>query len=253
MREFKSFQDYWHFQSTVKKKNRFVRDPDTEEFLCAVRETATQHIEVISAESIVYRAQRGNGWRPVLQEDQIIDEVPIAYPSQRMKPDNEHAVENRANPKGIPYLYVATNKLTALAETRPWVGSFISGWIFKIRYPLRIVNLTNVSRPTRIYVGGEPPPQDRERWVWSDIDEAFAKPVTRDDDILDYVPTQIIAEVFRLAGYDGIAYRSSVGPGHNLALFDLNSADPVTSFGLFQVEATFEEDSVKFRFEGQPP
>jgi hypothetical protein len=49
----------------------------------------------------------------------------------------------------------------------------------------------------------------------------------------------VIAESFRYAGIDGLAYRSSLGDGHNIALFDLDAAD-VTACGLFQVR------SVKF-------
>lgn len=40
----------------------------------------------------------------------------------------------------------------------------------------------------------------------------------------DYVPTQIIAELIKSLGYDGIAYKSSLANGHNIALFDLESA-----------------------------
>ena len=34
------------------------------------------------------------------------------------------------------------------------------------------------------------------------------------------MPTQVLAEFFRESGLDGIAYGSSLGPGHNLVLFD---------------------------------
>ena len=74
------------------------------------------------------------------------------------------------------------------------------------------------------------------------IDEAFARPVTPADDLADYAPTQIIAELFKVHGFDGIAYRSSLGPGHNIALFDLDAANLTNCF-LWQVEA------VKFKFE----
>ena len=54
----------------------------------------------------------------------------------------------------------------------------------------------------------------------------FARPVGRDDDIATYVPTQIIAELFRSEGYDGLAYRSNFGDGgYNIALFDIDAAN----------------------------
>lgn len=47
---------------------------------------------------------------------------------------------------------------------------------------------------------------------------------SRNDHIVDYAPTQFLADAFRQQQYDGIKYRSRVGNGYNLALFDL---DPV--------------------------
>lgn len=52
-------------------------------------------------------------------------------------------------------------------------------------------------------------------------------PITRDDQRINYVPTQIISEYIKSIGYDGIIYKSSVGTGNNLALFDISLATPV--------------------------
>ena len=71
----------------------------------------------------------------------------------------------------------------------------------------------------------EPDAPERERAVWRDIDRAFSRPVAVADDVAGYAPTQIMAEVFRQRGFDGVAYRSSLGPPHNIALFDLDAAD----------------------------
>jgi hypothetical protein len=85
--------------------------------------------------------------------------------------------------------------------------------------------------------GEEPPPDERERSVWTDIDVGFAEPVNRSDDVASYAATQIIADLFRLEGYDGIKYRSALSEtGHNIALFDLTAAEP-TSCSIVEVEA----------------
>ncbi len=44
----------------------------------------------------------------------------------------------------------------------------------------------------------------------------------------EYVPTQIIAETLKFRAFDGIAYRSSLGEGHNIALFDLRAASLIS-------------------------
>ena len=56
------------------------------------------------------------------------------------------------------------------------------------------------------------------------IGRAFARPVGRADSSTDYVPTQILAELMRNAGYDGILYDSAVSGGRNLAVFDRKAA-----------------------------
>jgi hypothetical protein len=65
----------------------------------------------------------------------------------------------------------------------------------------------------------------RENTVWRHIDRAFATPVTRSDDAAEYVATQVIAELFRDQGFDGVAYKSSFGSkAFTLALFELAAA-----------------------------
>ena len=64
----------------------------------------------------------------------------------------------------------------------------------------------------------------REEAVWTDIDNAFARPVNRADDHGEYVPTQILAELFRDEGFDAIVYRSQFDGGINLVCFDPTDA-----------------------------
>ena len=64
--------------------------------------------------------------------------------------------------------------------------------------------------------------------MWIAIDRAFATPVSRDDEFKEYVPTQIIAELFKSEGFDGIVYKSLLSDdGFNLAIFNLDDANIV--------------------------
>ena len=98
-----------------------------------------------------------------------------------------------------------------------------------------------------LYLGlGEPEPESdrREECVWGDINRAFSQPVTRTDDVAEYAPTQVLAEAFRSAGYDGIVYGSKRGIGKTVAIFDLTAAK-LANHDLFRVEAvnlTFEPE-----------
>jgi RES domain-containing protein len=141
-----------------------------------------------------------------------------------MKPLTDRAREGRANSKGIPVIYLANDESTAVAEIRPWVGAYVSIGSFRIVRSLRIVNFDAGDAGRKLYLQ-EPSAPERERAVWADIDRAFATPINPSDDVADYAPTQIVAELFRTRGLDGIAYRSSLSTGHNLALFDVDSVE----------------------------
>jgi hypothetical protein len=91
-----------------------------------------------------------------------------------------------------------------------------------------------------------PAPSEVDDIVWAAIDGAFSQPVTSTDDYADYAPTQILAELFRSEGYDGLAYKSAFGEtGYNLALFDIDSAIQINGF-LHTVE------KVAFKFSDDP-
>ena len=235
MPEFKSWKGYWEFEHSTKYRTRYVHAPEVEAFLDSVLQTTEKRVDVLAQEKILWRAQLGCDGEPIYEEGEYIDDNPIPHQPERMKPLSRRASEGRANPKGIPYLYLATNRDTALAEVRPWIGSYISVGQFKTLRELRLVNCTTDQKGFRIFLK-EPSAEKREESVWADIDRAFAKPVSPSDDIADYVPTQIMAELFKANNFDGIAYRSSLGDGHNVALFDLDMTKLISCF-LFKVKS----------------
>lgn len=130
-----------------------------------------------------------------------------------------------------------------MAEVRPWIRSYISVGLFKILKDLVLVNCSveHASVIKFIYLE-EPSPAEREKAVWAHIDQAFSEPVTPDESSADYAPTQILAEAFRSHGYDGVIYKSLLGKGFNVALFDINAADLVNCF-------LYEAKSIAFQFE----
>jgi hypothetical protein len=123
MKAFKSWASYFNFEWAVKHHTRYIYSDDVEVFLQTVSSTAEKRIEVIPKDSYLWRAQLGNDWR---KENEFGEEIPAPYSPDRMRPLPGRAKEGRANPKGIPYLYLASIRETALAEVRPWIGSRIS-------------------------------------------------------------------------------------------------------------------------------
>ncbi len=86
--------------------------------------SATRKVQLKSGQ-IFWRAQLGNVWLEREQDGETY-ELPYAYPAERMKPLSDQASEGRANAKGIPCLYLANRKETAMSEVRTWVGSYVS-------------------------------------------------------------------------------------------------------------------------------
>jgi hypothetical protein len=245
MEIFESVFSYQRFEPSVRYRHRYVRPSGDEEFLRTIAATASQRVEHIPNGTPLWRAQLGNGWYHILFEDGSGNgfNVPVPHAFERMRPLPFRAPEGRASPKGIPVLYLATERETALLEVRPWAGSTITVALFIVQRDLRVVDcsLGSAGKPIWAeYVGPEvedSPPDERDRSVWTDIDLGFAEPVDRSDDEARYAATQIIADLFKLEGYDGIKYRSALSKtGHNIALFDLGAAEP-NSCSLVEVEA----------------
>lgn len=164
------------------------------------------------------------------------------------------ASDGRANPRGIPCLYMADDRHTAIAEVRPWIGSLVSVAIMRTLKDQRLVDVREDNTRTPIYLEGEPSPEKREAAVWSHVARAFREPVLREDNRAGYAPTQIIAEAFRSEGYDGIAYGSAFGKGQvNIVLFDIGAAElqACELHEIRNVQMTHAEVAAHYVFEQQ--
>jgi hypothetical protein len=121
-------------------------------------------------------------------------------------------------------------------EVRPLIGSYVSVAQFVLVKDLTLINCSTPEIGNLAFLRNDLSQEEIEKVVWSRINGAFSAPVERTDDSLDYIPTQIIAETFKLNGFDGIAYKSSYGEnGINVALFDPAAAD-VTNCALYRID-----------------
>jgi hypothetical protein len=210
---------------------RYFRTPDGEQFLADVLEACTTRRTEFASEKKLWRAQLGSARKenvvtPLIDGLELIGSAEVPLPSGRMKPlPVNWGSEGRANPRGISYLYLATNQNTALAEVRPWLAASVSIGEFSIVRDLALIDCSKYHTGIRAVLGPDRS-VTREDGIWSAIDEAFAKPVGRTDDVADYVPTQILSELFKANGYDGIVYKSLLDEeGRNVALFNMDNAE----------------------------
>jgi hypothetical protein len=242
MPNFRSWLSYRRFAESVLRERRYIHTPQTCEFLDAVAATIPT-LEMAEGHPM-WRAQRGHNWGPMYPYDSPgTSDVPWPFSKERMKPRNDRAYEGRANPKGMPVLYASNNRETAMSEVRPWIGAWISVAGLKLVRDVKVVKCLVDNVSISRHYDEEPEDHIKTQVVWSHIDRAFAEPVARGDDVAEYAPTQIVAELFKSMGFDGVLYRSAFGsPGYNVALFDLGCAE-VNLCSLFEVK------SVNFSFQ----
>jgi hypothetical protein len=122
-----------------------------------------------------------------------------------------------------------------MSEVRPWIGSVVSVALFRTIRDMTVVDCS-VLQGKDLEPSGDKTPEAIEQTVWANIDHAFSRPVTRSDNTAEYAATQILAEVFRQQGIEGVVYKSAFSAKrYNIAFFDLACAEQILS-SLFQVE-----------------
>jgi hypothetical protein len=221
------FRAYFQFSVATTQETRYILDGPVRGFLERLTVMGESRTKTIPSGEILWRAQEGYVLSPVV--DDLSGGWPAPYGPERKKPLPGRAAEGRANPKGIPHLYLSSDMETAVAEIRPWMGAHVSVGRFQAVRELKVVDFATETVGYRLHGKDVDPLRVQDERIWADVDNAFARPVTRNDNMTDYVPTQIIAEWFKTRGFDGITHRSSIGKGHNTVLFDLKAANMTDS------------------------
>lgn len=143
-------------------------------------------------------------------------------------PPKELATAGRANPIGIPYLYLSDSAKTTYFEVRAVYLDQLSVGTFKIQRELELVDFIY---DVNLFIAyNDSPTLLKEivikKKIIDSISKDLSKPLRRYDSELEYVPTQLICEYCkRIVGADGISFDSSLHKGgRNYVLFDDSSA-----------------------------
>lgn len=152
----------------------------------------------------------------------IEDDGTLIPPGEMGAPPPGSASSGRANPVGIPYLYVGSKPRTAITEVRPQPGETLTVAKFTIEPDAKVVDLRS-------------PRQFITPFLMEDIEDIAAlrghidfferlgqelkTPIVPSAAAVDYIPSQYLCELIKKVGYDGVVYGSSVSSGVNLALF----------------------------------
>jgi hypothetical protein len=134
------------------------------------------------------------------------------------------ASAGRMNARGISVFYGATNAGVALAEVRPPVGSKVAVAKFEIIRPLRLLDLTaldGVHDGGSIFDSSLKGRLERVAFLQS-LGERMTRPVMPDDESLDYLATQAVADFLATENkprVDGIIFGSAQAKsGRNVVL-----------------------------------
>lgn len=145
------------------------------------------------------------------------------FTAQEMNaPPKEIASHGRANPAGIPYLYLGSNPVTAISEIRPHTGEMACIANFATKRGLKVADLRGPRKMVSPFLldAVDIGRMRNDLPFLERLGEELTRPVLPQAAAIDYTPSQYLCEFIKKCGYQGVIYRSSVSNGVNFALFD---------------------------------
>jgi hypothetical protein len=145
-------------------------------------------------------------------------------------PDKSNAPAGRANPQGIPYLYLSKSIETTLYEIRATFLDDVSVGTFIIKNDSKIILVDFTESPNLFLNVDEIVDYTKSMLLKRYISKELSKPIRRYDSELEYIPTQFICEFIRhFTGADGILFNSSLHKGgKNIVLFDQDKVECIS-------------------------
>lgn len=200
-------QEWENFREELKHQNRFfpqnIQAPEQLKDLFGFLVAPEADIPIK-----VYRARLCEQPQPYLLE-------------QMGKPQAALAVNGRANPVGIPCLYVASDASTAIAEIRPHKGEMICIAEFEVTGKISLADLRYPRKTISPFALSEEQIKLLRRYMnyLCRLSEELTMPVLPASAHLEYLPSQYLCEFIKHCGFGGLIYRSTMGAGTNYAIF----------------------------------
>ncbi|MFX4263155.1 RES family NAD+ phosphorylase [Pelotomaculum propionicicum] len=197
------------FVDSVKRHNRF----HTNHIDLSILERYCSFIrKVYRKGSIFFRGR-------ISSEDGIL-------PADMGAPLFDKAAAGRVNSAGISCLYLASDLDTTIHEIRAGIFDFVSVGRFELKQDIVIVDLKAINHISPFIDGCDFLEHAINKEHLNRINMEIGRTLRRTDSVLDYIPTQYIADFIKSISYDGkpeysgIEYNSTINPsGQNLAIF----------------------------------
>lgn len=144
--------------------------------------------------------------------------------SQMLCPSPEFSNGGRANPSGIPYLYLSDNSETVLYEIRASYLDELSVGTFHLKDSYNSVKIVDFTEDTPLFQSSSIQLSNtiKAKHLRAIISNDLSKPMRRYDSEIEYIPTQFICEFIKVyTGAEGIRFGSSLHPkGKNIVIFN---------------------------------
>jgi len=141
---------------------------------------------------------------------------------EMMCPKPQLVSGGRANPLGIPYLYLSDNPETVLYEVRASYLDELSVARFQLKEELNSIKIVDFTEDTPLFQPTRINETIKASLLRKMISRDLSKPMRRYDTEIEYIPTQFICEFINIfTGASGIRFNSSIHlSGKNIVIFD---------------------------------
>ena len=146
-------------------------------------------------------------------------------------PPKAKSADGRANARGIVTLYLGDTEKTAIHETRTGLYDHVCIGTFELKSPITVIDFKKINEisPFQDGIIDDIAELAINKKHLKQIDYEMGRVMRKSDDVLDYLPTQYIADFVRSIvseeypeqyAFQGIEFRSVMNPeGFNLAIF----------------------------------
>lgn len=234
--QYKEIQSMWDkFKNDIIHNNRFFSGKDIVNILDRIKRSDEQRnndeslavaMRPMCGYTNLFRARIGN----------YINEKD----NEMLNPPDNKTSAGRCNPKGISYLYLASDEDTAIQEVRPNLGDEVT--VAEIRIaPAKILGFDTMIKANDILNGRQLKTWEVEALV-NIINSDLSKVVTVGNEN-EYAPYQFLAEYIKNRGFDCFTFSSSIAKGTNYVLFDSSEVEIVSKklYKIKQLICNYEE------------
>ncbi len=168
--------------------------------------------------------------------------------SELGKPPKNLVSNGRANPIGIPYLYVASSIDTAISEIRGHKGEVVTIAEFQIKSNLELADLRTPKSTISPFELNE---ENELELIYKNmpfltlIGNELSKPIIPREANLEYLSSQYLCELLKHIGFHGIIYKSSISDGNNYVIFNDKKLEAVKTYQYRIIDVTTESEELK--------